>query len=73
MVLKKSKSMKESILKDDVDFLTVEECANYLRIHYITLYKWIRANKGPPVRHFSRQSIRIPKKSFLRWAETRSE
>jgi excisionase family DNA binding protein len=73
MALKKSKTVKESVLKDDVAFLTVEECADYLRIHYITLYKWIRENKGPPVKHFSRQSIRVPKKSFLEWAETRSK
>jgi excisionase family DNA binding protein len=73
MAQKKSKSIKESILKDDVDFLTLEECANYLRVHYMTFYTWVQENKGPPIRRFSRQCIRVPKKSFLEWAESRSK
>lgn len=73
MAQKKSKAVKDSVLKDDVDFLTLEECANYLRVHYKTFYSWIQSNKGPPVRRFTQQSIRVPKKSFFDWVENRSK
>jgi excisionase family DNA binding protein len=74
MLLKKSKSkLLESIHHDDVTFLTIEECAAYLRVHYVTFAKWIANGKGPPTKRFSHQCIRIPKKSFFEWAENRSK
>lgn len=66
---KKSKPVKDSVLNEDVQFLTLEECAKYLRVHYHTLYGWVQNGKGPPIRQFTKQCIRVPKKAFFEWAE----
>ena len=71
--LRTTKTVQESVLKDGIDFLTIEECANYLRVHYMTFYTWIQENKGPPVRRFTRQCIRVPKQPFLDWVANRSK
>ena len=71
MQVKNSKTVKDSVLKDDVHYLTLQECADYLRVHYMTLYKWIQKGEGPPIKHFGKRSIRIPKAAFLSWASNK--
>jgi excisionase family DNA binding protein len=56
----------------NVRFLTVKECAAYLRIHPQSFYMILKRKDGPPKRKMGKRNARwrIPKDEFLEWTET---
>ena len=65
--LSKSKPPKEPVLEDGIHLLTLQECADYCRVHYHTFYKWVQDGVGPPIKQFTKQCIRVPKTDFIAW------
>lgn len=51
-------------------YLTPQECADLLRVHKVTMYRWIRDNKVPYIRLPS-GDVRIPEDELDRWLDKR--
>ena len=59
---------------DEIQFLTVKECAHYLRITPPTFYSMINSkSKNAPPRKKIGGIWRIPKSEFMQWIATRKD
>lgn len=52
------------------ELLTIEEAAQYLRVHHLTVYRWIKRKRNPlPVLKLGKRIYRISLKELHAWAK----
>lgn len=49
-------------------FITIKEAANYLEMHYFTLWSRLGKPNGPPAQKIGHR-WKIPREEFLEWAK----
>lgn len=60
-------------VKNPLSLLTVEEAAEFLRVHPATVYRWVRRKRnGLPAYRIGARIYRINRDELLRWAQTKT-